>query len=290
MADIADGALVGRQLVLTQEFPGREQLVAQDARGRAASSAPILSQAIQIVDREQCFRRDVRVVQQVRTVAGDQNLAVPATLRGGRRAARPPPRGAGPSRVPPSPISFGGERPGRAAERPGTPPSRMPKARRVPSDMAPARKRQGCSWPLTVCRNSMVSWEPNVLASASDTPGTIRDRLLRHQRSRRRQRTAAAHWRHCCRRGAAGRPGRASAWRRSREDSGCRPRSGTGRRKQAETRGCPSAATRNRRSGSVAGTGETEALYHSSRVHVEMVCLGRALPRRECGIPPSCTS
>ena len=56
--------------------------------------------------------------------------------------------------------------------------------------MAPAKKRQGCSWPLTVCRNSMVSWEPSVLASASETPGTMRDRL-----SVTRSRTSAEN---CC--------------------------------------------------------------------------------------------
>ena len=75
MAHVAEGSAVRRQLVLTQQFSGRKQLAAHDAASRLVEGADS-RQAILVVDCQERFRGDIRIVQQVGAVAGDQDLAV----------------------------------------------------------------------------------------------------------------------------------------------------------------------------------------------------------------------
>ena len=71
--------LIRRELVLAQEFSRGEQLIAQNIATGGIDRAD-LRQPVLIGHCQQCFDRNIRVVEQVRAVAGHQYLAVPRPL------------------------------------------------------------------------------------------------------------------------------------------------------------------------------------------------------------------
>lgn len=70
MADVAQAAGIRRQLILTQQFSGGEQLPLQHLATCLVQAAD-LRQTVQVIDRQKRFRGNIRIVQQVGAVAGD---------------------------------------------------------------------------------------------------------------------------------------------------------------------------------------------------------------------------